>query len=478
MAYSRTISQKAPLVAEAPASAPSPAGVSARTRGRNGKAVLDDSDPSLSKASVAFFFLLVFTALLYGRPADIVWSLQAIPLAQIGALAAAGAYALAVLQGGAPFILTKEMKIVLAMTVIFVLGLPFAYWRQMTFDVLTESWLKTMIIFLLITQTMFTMDRVRRLLWVILLCMFVVCGYSLVDPRSNIISEGGRLRGSTVGFLSGNYLGLAAAVTLPYMSVFLIRSHSFVRTMVLISTFSLVMIMVVKGASRSNMICVVISLVFVWWKVLRHTKRGRLMGMVFALAIVGSVLSAPGIFWDRVSTLWTGEGVAVSDDTRSAGESEFQRKALAIRALRYTLENPLVGLGLGNFSQRSGGEYGAQDWKGAHNTYLQMASETGIPGFVLFLTLLWVTVRNMRRISKSPGEDSAVDELRQMASATSASFYAFMIAGFFAHLAYDFYLYYLVGISVALQAVHQNYVTRGLVPAPAGRHSLGGRNRR
>jgi len=478
LAYTRTISQKPSVGASTPAEVTPPTAVRAQPRGRNGKTRTQGHDPSLNKAGVAFFFLLVFTGLLFGRPADIFWSLQVIPLAMIGALAAAGAYGFTLLQGGAPFILTREMKIVMAMTVIFVLGLPFAYWRQMTYDILMESWLKTVIIFLLITQTMFTMDRVRKLLWVILLCMFVVCSYSLVDPRSNIITEGGRLRGSTVGFLSGNYLGLAAAVTLPYMSVFLVRSRSLIGTVLLISTFSLVMLMVVRGASRSNMICVVISLVLVWWEVLRHAKRGRVMGMVFALAIVGSVLSAPGIFWDRISTMWTGEGIAVSDHARSAGESEFQRKALAIRAIRYTLENPLVGLGLGNFSQRSGSEYGAQDWKGAHNTYLQLASETGIPGFVLFLSLLWVTVKNMRRIRNSPGEKAAVKELRQMANATSASIYAFMISGFFAHLAYDFYLYYLIGISVALQAVHQNYVSRGLIPAHVGYHGMRGRNQR
>jgi O-antigen ligase len=464
LGYTETISRKPPLPADAPVCEPL---AGARPRGRNGNHTLEQ-DPAMHKAGVAFFFLLVFTGLLFGRPSDIIWSLQAIPLAQIGALAAAAAYVFAVLQGGAPFILTREMKIVLALTVLFVLGLPFAYWRQMTYDTLTKDWVKTLVIFLLITQTMFTMDRVRKLMWTILVCMFFVCAHSLVVPNTSMVMEGGRMRGSTVGFLSGNYLGLAAAVTLPFIGVFLIRSRSFVKTMFLIGTFALVMLMVVKGASRSNMICVLISLALVWWKILYHTARGRVLGVVLVLAIVGAVLSAPAIFWERVGTLWSGEGIAVSDDARSAGESEFQRKALVRRAIQYTLENPLLGLGLGNFSQRSGGEYGAQDWKGTHNTYLQLAAEAGIPGFVLFLALLWTTVKNMRRINRSPGEDPAVAELRQMARATSVSIYAFMLAGFFAHLAYDFYLYYLIGISVALQAIHRHYTKRGLIPEPAG----------
>lgn len=467
MSYSRTISHKPPLATDDSAGRPATSFSSLR-RKKNGPALAED-DVSLHKARVPFFFLLVFTALLFGRPSDIFWDLQSIPLAQIGALAAMVAYGFTVLQGRAPFILTREMKIVLALTVIFVLGLPFAFWRQMTFDTLTNDWAKTLVIFLLITQTMFTMDRVRKLMWVILVCMLLVCAYSLVDPRTvAAMQSGGRVRGSTVGFLSGNYLGLAAAVTLPYISVFLIRSRSFWSVLTLVSTFVVVMMLVVKTASRSNMICLVIALVLVWWKILSHSGRGRILGVTLALVMVGAVVSAPGIFWERLSTMWSSEGFARSDDARSAAESEFQRKALVRRAIEYTIENPVTGLGLGNFAIRSGSQYGAQDWKGTHNTYVQLASEAGLPGFVLFLVLLWTTVTNMRRINRSPGEDPAVEELRQMARATSVSIYAFMLAGFFAHLAYDFYLYYLIGISVALQAIYQHYVKRGLIPEPAG----------
>jgi O-antigen ligase len=470
------MSQKAPLLAEAPASAPTPSGVSVRARGRNGKATLDDSDPSLHTAKLAFFFLLLFTGVLFGRPSDFFWSLQDIPIAQIVAILAVLAYAFTKLQGKAPLIMTRELKLVAVLTVLYTLGLPFAFWKQMTYDTLTKDWMKTVIIFLLITQTMFTMDRVRKLLWVVILCEFVVSGYSLVDPRTNITSAEGRMRGSTVGFLSGNYLGIAAATTLPYLAVFLVRSKKAVVSCLLASTFGLLMLLMVRTASRGSLISVVIALVLVWVVVLRHSMKARLMGFVFAGAIVVAMIFAPGVFWDRISTMWSTESYATSDDSRSAGESEFQRKALLRRSIQYTLENPLFGLGLGNFAIRSGSEYGAQDWKGTHNTYLQVGAESGIPAFILFFMLLFGAVGNMRRIIKNPGPGEAGEELQQMARATLVSLYAFMLSAVFAHLAYDFFLYYLIGIGVALQAIHQRHLERSGIPFSNGKSRRHPRN--
>lgn len=461
MSYTRTISEKPPLAANTAAAAP---------RLRNGKALAKDYDPSLHKGKLAFFFLLLFTAVLFGRPSDFIWALQAVPLAQIVAVLAMLAYGVTRMQGGAPLIVTTELKFVAILTVLYIMGLPFAFWKQMTYDTLTKDWLKTVIIFVLITQTMFTMDRVRKLLWVIILCEFLVSGYSLIDPRTNIISDEGRMRGSTVGFLSGNYLGIAAATTLPFIAVFLVRSKSFLRSCLLATTFGLLMMLMVKTASRGSLISVVISLLLVWVIVLRGSVRARMMGFLFVMAIVVAMALAPDVFWDRISTMWNQESYATSDDSRSAGESEFQRKALLRRSIQYTFENPLFGLGLGNFAIRSGSEYGAQDWKGTHNTYLQVGAESGIPAMILFFCLLFGAVGNMRKIIKYPRGGEEGEELRHMARATLVSLYSFMLSAVFAHLAYDFYLYYLIGVGVSLQAIHRRMLSQEekLSGQPAG----------
>lgn len=426
---------------------------------------IEARDPALHRARSAYFALLLFTILLYARPSDIIPPLRLIPLAQIAAMMAIAAYGFAVIRGQAPLIMTTELKLVLGLTFFFTMSVPFAFWRSRAFEILYQDWLKTLIIFFLLSQLVFTTDRVRKLLWAMILCMLFVSAYSLVQ-RPAMDSEG-RMRGAMLGFFSGNYLGIAVAVMLPYIAVLLVSSRSIIKSLVLVSTFGLVMLMTVKTASRGNMICVIISLLLVWALILRDSAKARLMGVAFVLAIVVAVLVAPGVFWDRLSTMWDKESYSTSAASLSAEQSEMQRKTLLMHSIKFTFQNPVFGLGLGNFPIVNGTvTRDSQSWKGTHNTYTEVSSEAGIPAFLLFVALLITSIRSMRRIHQQCHDRPELAELSLLARATQVSILSFMLAGFFAHLAYDYYLYYLAGFGVALQAVYDR-VKDHVGPAPA-----------
>ena len=441
---------------------------------------IESRDPALHKAKFAFFFLLVFTAVLFGRPTDMIPGLHDVHLAEVVAICACVSYLAAHLQGGLPFTWTTELKIVFALTFFYAAGVPFAFWRTNSLDTLTRDWLKTVIIFFLLTQTVFALDRVRKLLWVIILCEFVATSYSILTQGDVVIQAGVRMTGSTFGFFSGNFTGIAAAVTLPYIAGFLVRSRSTLRSLLLMATFGAVTWMVVLTASRGGMMSVLFSLGLVWFLVLRDSFRARLMGLFFVIAIIAAVAAAPKTFWERIQTLWGTSSYATSDTVASAGYSEYQRKALLRRSIQYTLQHPLFGVGLGNFGIVSGTlTRQAGEWKGTHNTFTQISSEAGIPAFLLYVALLYVATRNLLRISRACGNQPAYAELRVLSRATLVSIYSFMFGAFFAHLAYDYYFFYLAGIGVALHAVMLRS-RNGLTPPvengrPRLRNGSGGR---
>jgi O-antigen ligase len=60
-------------------------------------------------------------------------------------------------------------------------------------------------------------------------------------------------------------------------------------------------------------------------------------------------------------------------------------------------QNPLIGVGLGNFKPLSGvyEETIVEDQIG-HNTYLEIAAELGIPALLVFVLLLWCAWRSAR----------------------------------------------------------------------------------
>jgi hypothetical protein len=404
------------------------------------------------KAGLAYFCLLLFTFLIYARPSDIIWSLQHYPLAQYAAVAALGAYILARFQGGLPFVWLAEVKLVCALTVLFMLGIPFAFWKGGAFDTFKTDWLKTFVIFMLLSQVVTSLERVRKLIWVILLSEFLVSAFTLFSGSEKVIVAGGRVMGANQGMLSGNYLGISVATTLPFIAVLIVSSRNFLKSTFLISTFGLVMLMVVKTASRSSLLMIVGSLLLVWVFILRRSAKARLLGLVLLGAVIMAVMLAPETFWERIVTLWDPESYAASSTAASAIESEYQRRALLQRSIRWTLENPIFGLGLGNFPIYSGTVSGsAQEWKGTHNTFTQVSSEAGIPAFLIFISLLWLVIRNMHRVAAECGDDPRRAELKMFAHATRISILAFIFACWFAHLAYDYHLYYLAGLGVALQ---------------------------
>jgi O-antigen ligase len=433
---------------------------------------IEAHDASLHKAGAAFFFLLVFTFLLLVRPHELARAGQNIPWAQMVAILAIGSYAIARFQASLPFIWTKEVFLILGLTFLFTAGVPFAFWRSYALKFLTDDWLKTVIIFFLLTQTVYTLDRARKLMWVMILSVTIVMVYTILNPAGfNYTSSDGRLTGANRGFLSGNSLGVAVATTLPFLVMFLVRSRSWIRTAVLVGTFGMMMWVLVQTASRSNLLEVMLSLGLIYFYMLRRSIKARMLGVVFAVSLLVFVLAAPGIFWSRISTLYSaGLANLVDSDTAvsSASASEAQRKKLFWRSVSYTLESPLLGCGIGNFEKKSGTtEEKAAEWMGTHNTFTQISSETGIPALILFLMLIFTIIRKMREIIRTTEQIPELQELRLFAYSTLISVYCFCFAGFFAHLAYDYYFYYLAGISVAVYGTFERHMKKAGVASPA-----------
>jgi O-antigen ligase len=421
------------------------------------------------EGAVAYYLLLVFTFILLGRPQDFIVAIRPIPIAMIVGLACFAFYLLSLLGGKVKFRKSKELNLVLALTAWFILGMPFAYWRSNSVDMFRNEWIKTVLIFFLLTQTVTTLTRVRHLLWVIFISGFVATGLSLMLGGGLMQNEDARFYGLTRGFFSGNYLGIAAAVTLPYMAAMLVHTRSIFKQLLLAASFGTMIYLAVLTASRGNILSIVLSLLLVWYMVLRNNFKAQVIGVCFALVLVVSVAFAPRAFWDRVGTLWQTESYATTTAGNSANDSESQRKALLMRSLYVTATRPILGLGLGNFPIYSGTTTrNAQEWKGTHNTFTQISSEAGLPALVMFLALLFSVIGTMRRMVRITKGKPELDQYRALANATTVSIRAFMLGGFFAHLAYEYYLYYLAGISLGLRTAFTTETGISLDPLVRG----------
>ncbi len=440
----------------------SPANPAAITQG-----LIRGQDTSFTRAKLAFFFFLLFTIFIFGRPGDILKELSSIPFAKITGALATLSYLVVLLTRRAPIHWTKELKILLALTVWFVVCLPFSYWRSHSLSNLIDPWFKTFLVFLILSQTVLSLGRIRKLLWAIILCGLVAASYSIIHESDPVLQEGARL-GGDFGFYATFYLSIATGVTFPFIAVLFTLTGSVIKRALLVAMVGLLMLMVVLGAFRSDFLSLILTIVLTWIYVLRKSRWGRLLGVMFALVFVVALANAPAIFWQRMATLWSSPDQLWHGASVSALESKALRELALRYSIMYTLRNPIFGLGIGNFAIAFGTDVNAWNaWIGTHNMYTQVSSEAGIPGLLLVVGLLLTILRNMRNVSRVCSDDPQAKELRLFARATTASTLSFMFAGLFAHVAYDCYFYYVVGIGTGLQFIAQKIKAESLGKAQA-----------
>lgn len=408
-----------------------------------------------------FVFLWLFTFMIYARPEDMFPAIAPFHLTLIFGSCAGLICTRALVFGRARVRWTTETKLVLLLSVWFVAGLPFAFWKSGSLAVLTHVWLKTLLIFLLLTFTLVTIERIRALLWAIFLSELLATAFSIFQP-SKAMWVGERIYGANVGILGWNFLGIAAAMTIPYIAVIFVTRRSLISTSVLIATSVSMVWMLVLTASRGGFLNVVFSAVLTSFFVLRGSSRARLAGAGIAAALLIATLLAPPVFWERLGTVWTGSDSTATTTQPASGieqlaaqESTEGRLDLLSRSIQYTLEHPLFGLGLGNFNLVSGAQHSAEAnaWMGTHNTFTQVSSEAGVPALVLFLALLMTAANGMRKISHAAVRSPGGRDLGLMASATLISLLSFAFGACVAHLAYDYYFFYIVAIACGLQRI-------------------------
>ena len=124
------------------------------------------------------------------------------------------------------------------------------------------------------------------------------------------------------------------------------------------------------------------------------------------------------------------------------------------------LDNPVVGLGAGQFSNYQP-ESREEPWRETHNAVLQVASELGVFGLLLFVALvgsgftavLRAVAALRRTLRPPPNGSSARHELELFGAALVAGLTGWAAAAMFASVAYHWTLYLVLGLAVTFRDI-------------------------
>jgi O-antigen ligase len=133
-----------------------------------------------------------------------------------------------------------------------------------------------------------------------------------------------------------------------------------------------------------------------------------------------------------------------------------ERLLLASAGLNMLKAYPWTGVGAGNFKAfvRQFGEVNEDHV--AHNTYVSLLAEMGIPGFLLFMAVVVATFWSLERVRRRTKLDGPA-LVHQTASALQVGFLAYLVAvSFLSAEAHKLYwlMVFIVIVLVELQAVH------------------------
>lgn len=368
-------------------------------------------------------------------------ALAPLRIALLMAGVAAVAHVVGCLTSGRPIsLVTREMSIAAGLVGWATLTIPLSYWPGGSVDTLTGLFLKSLMLFWLIANTITTVRRFRQFAWGITLMSVPIATTAVRDYLSgNVMQSSERIAGYDAPLTDNpNDLALTLNLILPFILLAVRSSRSCVIRVLALGIAVLNVAAVLLTFSRTGFIALLTILVGIFSGLFR--SRNLAWGVALLVALLASLPFLPSALWERWATITDVE----SDPTGSAQARRDQWGS----ALRFIVTHPVVGTGIGTgvLGLR---EHGSESWSEVHNAYLQYGVELGLPGLGLYLLLVVASLRSASSGRQQAGMSHDAEGAAQLAQATRLSLVAFLAAAFFHPVAYHFYFYFLVGLAVA-----------------------------
>lgn len=330
----------------------------------------------------------------------------------------------------------KHLKSPLAFLMVFfvawaIAGAPFALYPGRAVGYLFDQFLREAVVIVIITAAIRDLTDLKRIVAVF---AFAAVTFAVLGQGS-----GGRALGG--GGYDANDSAMFVVSAMPVVFYFLVRAEKTTMKVVfglgLVACASAVVLSGSRGGFLGLVAVIVYSLFF-----LRGIKPTMRIGVV-GMAVAVLAFQADAEFWERMQSM--------TDESDYNYESYTGRKQIWTRGVGYVLDNPVLGVGIDNFSIAEGQHPDAQamlargqgvKFSAPHSIWVQTAAETGIPGIAALIAMFVVSFRYLWRIESHYGgrlfsDDQDLRKLGELGRPLVGVLVAVVVSGTFLSRSYS-----------------------------------------
>lgn len=393
--------------------------------------------------TLSYAGLLLFTIILYTRPAEIYPSPLTASLALIVALATLAVFIPTQLSlDGTLTARPPEVNLVLLFCLTGLVSIPLAINRLVAWQEFTGTFIRCIVIFIVIVNVVRTRTRLKGLLFVALISGLWLSFEAINDYRLGLATVEGYRAGGRGGGIFGNSndMALFLVTIVPIAIALLLRSRSVARKFLCGGCAVVMASAIVLTYSRGAFVGLLVALSFFAWKA---GQRRRLQILIIGFLIVAAFLAmVPGYALRLVSILIPSLDPLGSSEARS-GE--------LLRSLYLAIRHPMFGIGMGNYAPE-------MSYRGlvTHNSYTQVAAEMGMAALVCYTMFIVTPIKKLGQVARETFEVRNNSNYYYLAVGLQASLVGYMVCSFFASVAYLWYVYYLVAYAVCLRRLYES----------------------
>jgi putative inorganic carbon (HCO3(-)) transporter len=331
----------------------------------------------------------------------------------------------------------RQIHIFFALICIMVIGVPFAYHRGLAFTFLFTDYINAILFFLLFYTIVNSALVVKRVLRIACLGVTMYTVFTLVQGKVTA----GRL-GIGVMF-DPNDLSYLIVSFLPLNFLFLNHGNPFYLRCLSVFNICFGSLIVLMTGSRSGLVgLLAVFFILLFSRTVSIKLIHKLIFVMLCLLLV--YFNNSTINFDRLRTVFSlQEDYNLTDD--------WGRKEIWERGMKLMLNHPLTGVGVNCFQMAIGLDRGEDKripkWQSAHNSLIQIGTETGIIGLTLFMLLNLYAYRIFSDVAKK----GPPPELNRIAEMARIGFFGNFVCSMFLSQAYSLYWIFYIALSAVLQ---------------------------